>query len=80
MRSDVRCGCVAAWRCDVEVWRCRCGGVEVQMWRCGCVDVWRCRCVGCGGMDVYMCEVWMCGSVSVKVWICAVWGMLIGPY
>ena len=56
--------------------------------RCGCVDVWLCGGEMCGGVDVWMygdvdvwaVEVWMCGSVSVEMWICAVWGMFIGPY
>ena len=34
---------------------CRCGSVEMWMWRCGDVDMWRC-------VDV---EVWRCGCGDV---------------
>ena len=34
------------WRCvDVEMWRCGCVDVEMEMWRCGDVDMWRCGCL-----------------------------------
>ena len=32
---------------------CRCGDVDVEMWRCGDVKMWRC-------VDV---EMWRCGVV-----------------
>ena len=30
-----RCG-------DVEMWRCGCGDVDVELWRCGDVELCRC--------------------------------------
>ena len=41
---------------DVEM--CRCGCVDVEMWRC--VDVEMCKCVGV--------EVWRCGCGDVEIW------------
>ena len=37
-----RCVDVGLWDVDVEV--CRCGCVDVEMWRCGDVELWRCGC------------------------------------